>query len=81
MRSLQARGKPQEAAREVCTLLDLMRENEAGLQKVAAAALCAQILEHASGLLTILDPGVGEEELIKAVAAEVARLRALSRCV
>ena len=62
-------------------LLDLMHENEAAVQSVAA--LCAQILEHASThlRLTILDPEVGEEELIKAVAAAVARLRALSRSV
>ena len=57
-------------------LLDLMRENETLLQNVAA--ICAQILEHARSHLTILDPDVGDEELIKAVAAEVARLDALS---
>ena len=77
MRSLQARGKPEEAAREVHDLLDLMRENEAKVQKLAAA--CQEVLEHASRNLKVLDPEVGEEELIKAVAAEVARLRALSR--
>ena len=60
-------------------LLDLMRENEASVHKWAAA--CQEVLEHASLLLYILDPEVGEEELIKAVAAEVARLRALSRSV
>ena len=60
-------------------LLDLMRENEARVQNVSA--ICAQILERASHHLTILDPEVGEEELIQAVAAEVARLRALSRSV
>ena len=54
-------------------LLDLMRENEARLQNVAA--LCANILEHASEHLTILDPEVGDEELIKAVAAALANLR------
>ena len=58
-------------------LLDLMRKNEARLQNIAAS--CAQILEVASEDLTILDPEVGEEELIKAVAAELARLRAISR--
>ena len=60
-------------------LLDLMRENESRLQKWAA--LCAQTLESASEHLTILDPEVGEEELIQAVAAALARLRALSRSV
>ena len=58
-------------------LLDLMRENEASMQKRSAGR--AAVLELASKQLTILDPEVGEEELIKAVAAEVARLRALSR--
>ena len=77
MRSLQARGKPQEAAREVRALLDLMRENETSVQQMPAA--CAQMLQHASQHLTILDPEVGEEELVKAVAAELARLRALLR--
>ena len=56
-------------------LLDLMRENEAGVQMLAAA--CALVLA-ASQRLTILDPEVGEEELIKAVAVALARLRALS---
>ena len=60
-------------------MLDLMRENEASLQNVAA--LCADMLEDASRHLTILDVEVGEEELIKAVAARVATLRALSRSV
>ena len=61
-------------------LLELMRENEVSVQKWAAA--CQELLEHASLLLlNIFDPEVGEEELIKAVAAEVARLRALSRSV
>ena len=57
-------------------LLDLMREKEEEVQNVAA--MCAEMLEYASEVLTILDPEVGEEELIKAVAAEVARLDALS---
>ena len=57
-------------------LLDLMRENEARMQNAAAA--CAAVLEHASRNLNILYPEVGEEELIKAVAAELARLPAIS---
>jgi len=77
LRSLQARGKPQKAAREVRALLDLMREDETRVQEKAAA--CQELLERASLNLTILDPEVGEEELIQAVAAEVAKLRALSR--
>jgi len=52
--------------------LDLMHENEAiGL----LAAGCAGVLESASEHLTILDPEVGEEELIQAVAAALANLR------
>jgi hypothetical protein len=59
----------------VRALLDLMRENEARLQMLAAA--CKGLLEKASLFLNILDPEVGEEELIQAVAAEAAKLRAL----
>ena len=54
-------------------LLDLMRENEATVQKRAAA--CAVVLEQARQHLTILDPEVGEEEIILAVAAALAKLR------
>jgi hypothetical protein len=61
----------------VRALLNLMRENEASVQKLAAG--CQQVLTHASSSLNILDPEIGEEELIQAVAAELARLRALSR--
>jgi hypothetical protein len=57
----------------VRALLDLMRENEARLQKWAAG--CAEVLESASQHLTILDPEGGEEELIQAVAAALAYLR------
>jgi len=63
----------------VRALLDLLRENEAAVQNVPAN--CAAVLQHASEDLTILDPEVGEEELIQAVAAALARLRALSRSV
>ena len=56
-----------------------MRENETRVQNVAAG--CASVLESARHHLTMLDPEVGEEELIKAVAAELARLSALSRSV
>ena len=53
-------------------LLDLMRENEAGVQMLAA--MCAELLELARQHLTILDPEVGEEELIQAVSAALANL-------
>ena len=69
---MQARGEPQEAAREVRSLLDLMRENEAAVRTLAA--VCALVLEIARKTLKILDPEVGEEELIQAVAAAMANL-------
>ena len=71
--ALSACGKPQEAAREVHALLNLMRENQASVQE--EAALFAELLKSASQHLTILDPEVGEEELIQAVAAALANLR------
>ena len=58
---------------EVRALLDLMRENEAIVQKRTAA--CAVVLEIAGQQLIILDPEIGEEELIQAVAAALAKLR------
>jgi chromosome condensin MukBEF complex kleisin-like MukF subunit len=57
----------------VRALLDLMRANEASLQKQAAR--CAILLKLARRQLTILDPEVGEGELIQAVAAALANLR------
>ena len=54
-------------------LLDLMREHEAKVQEKASA--CAAMLKHASTSLNILDPEVGEEKLIEAVAAALANLR------
>ena len=70
--ALQARGMSQEAAREVRALLDLIRENEPQVQEMAAP--CATLLEQARQHLTILDPEVGEEELIQAVAAALGKL-------
>ena len=77
MRSLQARGEPQEAARKVRALLDLMREKDSDVQ--TSAASYQQLLKSARQNLRILDPEAGEEELIQAVAAALARLRALAR--
>ena len=54
-------------------LLDLMRENETPVHQTVVQ--CASVLERASKQLTILDPEVGEEELIQAVAAALANLR------
>ena len=70
---MQARGKPQEAAREVRAVLDLMRENETRVYNWAVG--CAGALGSARRHLTILDPEGGEEELIQAVAAALAYLR------
>jgi hypothetical protein len=75
LRSLQARGNPQEAAREVRALLDLVRDNEAAEHKVFGIRL---VLLDASLHLKILDPEHGEEELIKAVEAAQAKLDPLS---
>jgi hypothetical protein len=57
----------------VRALLDLLRENQAAVQNVAFE--CGNVLEQASAGLQILDPGVGEEKLVKAVAVELAKLR------
>ena len=57
---------------EVRALLDLVRDNEATVAKVSTR----HILQHASEHLTILDPDVGDEELIKAVATELTRIDA-----
>ena len=54
-------------------MLDLMRENQAAVQNLAA--MCAGLLKRASQILTALDPEVGEEDLIQAVAAALAKLR------
>ena len=54
-------------------MLDLIRENETKVQEMAS--LFAAVLELARQHLTILDPEVGEEELIQAVAAALANLR------
>jgi hypothetical protein len=56
----------------VRALLDLMRENQANVQEMAAP--CALVLKLAREHLTILHPEVGEEELIQAVAAALANL-------
>ena len=54
-------------------MLDLLRENEASVQNMAA--LFEQVLREAVRGLTILDSEVGDKELIKEVAVELAELR------
>ena len=56
-------------------LLDLMRENGAAVQ--ANLAHCRDLLQRATSSLTILDPELGGEELVKSVAAELVKVTAL----
>ena len=51
-----------------------MRENEAAVQNDLMS--CEYLLQQASKNLTILDPELGEEELVKSAAAELAKLTA-----
>ena len=53
-------------------LLAFLRENEARVQE--AIGQCVHILDEATKHLQILDPELGDEELIESVAAELARL-------
>ena len=55
-------------------LLDVMRENEAKASVQNSATFFAALLWNASKDLTVLDPEVGEKELINAVAAALAKL-------
>ena len=57
-------------------LLDFVRENGAAVQ--ANLAPCRKLLQQATRTIRILDPELGEEELVKSVAAELARLTALT---
>jgi len=57
---------------ELRALLDLMRGNEAAV--LAISEQCRFFLRKASKRLKILDPELGEEELIALVAAELAKL-------
>jgi len=56
----------------VRALLDLMRGNEAAVQDMST--ICLHLLRDASKQLKILDPEHGEEELIKSVSDELAKL-------
>ena len=56
-------------------LLDLVRENGASVQ--ANLVRVQDLLGRASKHLTILDPELGQQELIKSVAAELAKVTAL----
>ena len=56
-------------------LLDIMRENGVAVQENLVS--CEYMLQQASENLTILDPELGEEELAKSVAAELAQVTSL----
>jgi hypothetical protein len=56
----------------VRALLDLLRDNEAAVKGFSPQ--CRYFLRRASVNLKILYPGHGEEELIKSVAAALAKL-------
>ena len=55
-------------------MLDLMRKNRHAVQDNLVS--CAYLLQQASEHFTILDPELGDEELVKSVGAELARLTA-----
>ena len=55
-------------------MLNMLRENEGAVQEDLLN--CKQVLEQAGKDLTLLDPELGEEELIKSVAAELAKVTA-----
>ena len=67
------REKPQEAARELRSLLDLLRENEAAVQSIGHAS-CKRVVQFARQHLNILDPFLGDRELIRAWALELANV-------
>ena len=56
-------------------LLDKMREHRASV--TANLAQCRDLLQQASLTIKILDPELGEKELIESSAAELAILMAL----
>jgi len=63
----------------VRALLNLVRANMAVVQNLAG--VFRKLMKDSSLYLKILQPEVGDQELIKSVAAELAKLRALSRTV
>jgi len=56
----------------VRALLALMRSDKAAVQNMLGQ--CQDLLEDVCRRLKILDPKLGEEELIKSVAVQVAKL-------
>ena len=81
--ALQARGRPHEAEGEVRALLDLVRKSRAVLGiSLAMKESCERMLGPATGAsvsirdLILLDPELGDQELLKSVAVELAALQA-----
>jgi hypothetical protein len=60
----------------VRALLDLLRENEPAVQGMLHD--CQRLLNDAIKRLKILNPELGDEELIKSVAAELSNLREMA---
>jgi hypothetical protein len=58
---------------DVRAMIDMIREDEQKVQMVAA--MCVSILIHACDVLTILDPELGDEELIQAVASTLTKIK------
>ena len=56
-------------------LLDMMHKNVDAFQDNLVSY--THLLQKASERLTILDPELGEEELVKSLAAELAKVKAL----
>ena len=59
------------------TLLNLMSENAVAALRISAT--CQQVLRLASKHLNILDPDIGEKELVKSVADHLAKLQSGGR--
>ena len=73
---IQARGRSEEAEREVRALLALMCEHKATMQDNLPSV--KQLLSRASCQLKILDRETGNQELIESMMAEVANLREMA---
>ena len=75
----QQQEKFQEATDEVRTLLAMVRDEKNQGTMEHQPAPFFMLLQQAVSRLAIFDPKYGDDELIKAFAVEVAKLRALSR--
>jgi hypothetical protein len=73
VRSLQENGKPQEAAGEVRSMLNMIVLEKDKVPMVAA--MCGNILIFAFAVLRILDQSDGDQELVQAALATMTKLR------